>query len=350
MLTDAFAEAARADVFTFHAAHELLPERLSDAIVRESRLGKLPGVRQRQHDPGRWRYLLPYMPVYFERLPLDGYDLVVSSSHACAINVKPPPSAAHVCYCHSPIRYVWMPEADGNRVSGLKAMGLRASRGWLRRHDLAAAARVDAYAANSHAVRERIRRIYGRDAKVIHPPVDVDELAPADKDPELFLWVHRLVAYKRPEVVIEAFRGLSQRLVMVGVGPLEPALRANLPPNVELHGWLPRDDLRGLFARAGGFLHVGEEDFGISMVEALASGTPVIALGRGGALDIVRDHEDGLLLDVATPERVRRAVLEAAQRSWDIPAMAARAARFSRARFGRELRTFAEDVRVARGR
>jgi glycosyltransferase involved in cell wall biosynthesis len=349
MLGDVFAGVAKTDVFTFHAARELLPQRLAAAIVRESRLGRLPGVRQQQHDPGRWRYLLPYMPIYFERLPLDGYDLVISSSHACAINVKAPASAAHVCYCHSPIRYVWMPESDRDRVSGVKAVGLRASRGWLRRHDLAAAARVDAFAANSGAVRDRIRRIYDRDAKVIHPPVDVDQLAPAEKDRELFLCVHRLVAYKRPEVVVEAFRGINQRLVMVGVGPLEPALRTNLPPNVELHGWLPRDELRRLFARAGGFVHVGEEDFGISMVEALASGTPVIAVRRGGALDIVRDHEDGLLLDVATPERVRRAVREAVARTWDIPAMVAHAGQFSRARFRRELRAFVEDVLVANG-
>jgi glycosyltransferase involved in cell wall biosynthesis len=348
MLTDAFADAARADVFTFHAALELLPPRLAGAIVRESRISRLPGVRQRRHDPGRWRYLLPYMPTYFARLPLDGYDLVVSSSHACAINVKPPPSAVHICYCYSPIRYVWMPETDHDRASGITGLGLRALRGRLRRQDLAAAQRVDSFAAISAAVRERIRRFYGRDARVIHPPVDVEELAPGDKDPDLFLWVHRLVPYKRPEVVIEAFRGMSQRLVMVGVGPLEPALRASLPGNVELHGWLPREELRRLYARAAGFLHLGEEDFGISMVEALASGTPVIALGRGGALDIVRDREDGLLLDEATPGRVRDAVREVTQRTWDVPAMVAQAARFSRPRFARELRTFAEDVRAGR--
>ncbi len=333
MLHEVFGQARQVDVLTFHAARELLPEGLARAIVRESRLSRLPGLRQRGHDPGLWRYLLPYMSIYFERLPMDDYDVVVSSSHACAVNVRPRPQATHVCYCYSPIRYVWMPETDRDRVSGAKGAGLRAVSGWLRERDLRAASRVDSYVAISEAVRRRIRRYYDRDSTVIHPPVDVATFRPGEKDPTRFLWVHRLVPYKRPEVVIEAFRGLPYRLTMVGVGPLEERLRSRLPPNVELHGWLERDELAELYSRAAGFIHVGEEDFGISMVEALASGTPVIALDAGGAQDIVRPGIDGLLLADPTVANLRRAVGDLAAREWDTAVLTERAQAFSRASF-----------------
>jgi glycosyltransferase involved in cell wall biosynthesis len=328
------------DIFTFHAARELLPPRLGSAIVRESRLGVLPGVRQRGHDPGRWRWLLPYMPRYFEHLDLSGYELVLSSSHACAAGVRTPPDALHACYCHTPMRYVWMPAAEQNRVKGFKGGALRAVRGRLRRWDREASRRPDFYVANSTAVAERIRNFYERDAAVVPPPVAVGDF-PDDvpRDPARFLWVHRLVSYKRPLEVAEAFRGLPElRLTMVGVGPLEASLRAGLPDNVELLGWLPRERLSELFAGAGGFIHVGEEDFGISMVEALAAGTPVLATDRGGARDIVRPGEDGVLIeDGSDPGEIRAGIRELAGRAWDAHALRRSAERFSEERFRERL-------------
>jgi glycosyltransferase involved in cell wall biosynthesis len=322
------------DLFTFHAAHELLPDGLSAAIKRESRLAALPGLRQRGHSPGRWRYLLPYMPTYFRRLDLDPYELVVVSSHSCAVNARPREDALCVCYCHTPMRYVWMPELDRNRVRGARGAGLRAVGGYLRRLDREAAQRPDVIVANSSAVRERIRGFWGRDAEVIPPPVDVAALDPdAGKDPGHFLWVHRLVDYKRPELVMEAFRELPYRLTMVGVGPLESRLRERLPPNVELRGWIAQEELDSLYERASGFIHVGEEDFGISIVEALAAGVPVIAAARGGAPDIVRPGEDGLLVAEPGVASVRAAVRELAERDWDRQALARRAGEFSRERF-----------------
>lgn len=328
--------ARQPDVFTFHAARELLPAPLASAIVRESRLARLPGVRQRGHNPGRWRWLLPYMPIYFERLALTNYDVVVSSSHACAAGVRTPVETLHVCYCHTPMRYVWMPDADSERVRGPAALALRIAAGWLRRWDLRASRRPDVYVANSTAVATRIRRFYGRDAVVIPPPVAVDEFhVRADRELDHFVWVHRLVPYKRPLEVAEAFRGLPElRLTMVGIGPLAGELQRTLPPNVTLRGWIEREELVELLAGAGGFIHVGEEDFGISMVEALASGAPVVALRRGGALDIVRDHVDGVLIDPpATPAAIRRAVRDVASASWDPDVLRRRAEEFSAARF-----------------
>jgi glycosyltransferase involved in cell wall biosynthesis len=346
MRSGLFAPGNRPDVYTFHAARELLPEELASAIVRESRLAGLPGIRQRGHDPGRWRYLLPYMPRYFERLPLHGYELVISSSHACAVNVRPPPGAVHVCYCYTPMRYAWMPANERARVTGAKGAALRALAGRLRRIDLRASLGPDRYAAISTAVRERIERFYGRDSVVVHPPVDLDDLRYDEpKERGRFLWVNRLVAYKHPLAVAEAFRGTPFRLTMVGIGPLEERLRAMLPPNVELRGWVDRPELADLFARSSGFVHVGEEDFGISMVEALGSGAPVIALDRGGARDIVRDGVDGVLVSASEPGAVRAALEQLSAVEWDRRALATRAGCFSRERF---LATFAELVEEAR--
>jgi glycosyltransferase involved in cell wall biosynthesis len=324
------------DVFTFHAARELLPQRLDAAIVAESRLAGLPGFRQRGHRPGRWRWLLPHMPRYFESLDLSDYELVLSSSHACAAGVRTEPGTLHVCYCHTPMRYVWMPAADGGRARGAKGLTLRALGGRLRDWDRRAAGRPDVYVANSSAVAERIDAFYGRDAVVVPPPVAVGDFpSEVERDPTHFLWVHRLVPYKRPLEVAAAFRELrGMRLTMVGVGPLERELRAVLPDNARLLGWIPRERLARLFAGAAGFIHVGEEDFGISMVEALAAGTPVLAAERGGARDIVRPGIDGVLIsDPANPARIRDGVLGLGAGNWDRGRLRDRAASFSEERF-----------------
>jgi glycosyltransferase involved in cell wall biosynthesis len=328
------------DIFTFHAARELLPERLGAAIVRESRLARLPGIRQRGHQPGRWRLLLPYMPHYFESLDLRGYELVVSSSHACAAGVRTGPGTLHLCYCYTPMRYVWLSAAERGRAGGVKGLALRALRERLREWDRRAARRPDLYVAISTAVAERISTFYGREAVVVPPPVAVGDF-PTDleRDPTHFLWVHRLVSYKRPLEVAAAFRELPDlRLTMVGVGPLERKLRAALPANVELLGWLPRERLARLYAGAGGFIHVGEEDFGISMVEALAAGTPVLAADRGGARDIVRPGIDGVLIsEPDEPARVRDGVLQLARGTWDRDRLRHGAERFSEGRFRRRM-------------
>jgi glycosyltransferase involved in cell wall biosynthesis len=341
MRTGLFDPSRRPDVLTFQAARDVLPPGLSAAITRESRLAALPGLRQRGHTRGRWRYLLPYMPRYFSHLDLAEYDLVIASSHACAINARPRPDAVYVCYVHTPIRYVWMPELERERLRGAKGVALRLLSARLRRLDRAAARRPDGLVANSSAVRERIRRFYGRDAEVVPPPVEVDRLDPGrEKEPGHFLWVHRLVDYKRPELVAEAFRGLPYRLTMVGIGPLEARLRSTLPSNVELRGWIPQAELDELLERASGFIHVAEEDFGMTMVEALAAGTPVIALNRGGAKDIVRPMIDGLLLDEPTVPALRRAIEGVASGSWERSQLVARASEFSRQQFLRQMSAY----------
>ena len=331
MRRDLFAPGHEPDIFTFSAARELLPADLGRSIVRESRLAQLPGVRQRGHDPGRWRYLLPYMPHYFRSLDLEDYDVVISSSHACAAHVRPRPDAFHAVYCYTPMRYAWMPETDERQLGRLGQFVFGGFRAWLRKVDFEAAQRPDVYLAISTAVQDRIRRFYGRDSVVVGAPVDVDDIAPTEaKDKSMFLWVHRLVAYKRPDVVIEAFRDLPYRLTMVGIGPLEQTLRNRLPPNVELRSWVSRKELVRLYEQAVGFIHVGEEDFGITMVEALAAATPVIALNRGGARDIVRPGIDGVLIAEPDSRLLRDAVKAVATQAWDAPALVSQARSFSR--------------------
>jgi glycosyltransferase involved in cell wall biosynthesis len=352
--TGLFEAGGEPDIVTFAAAGGLLPDELARRIVRESRLANVPGFRQHpdSREPGRWRYLLPYMPRYFASLDLSPYDVVIASSHACAINVRPRTDALFVCYSHTPMRYAWLPETDTGPVNALTGLGLRLFRGYLRRTDLAASRRPDALAANSTAVRDRIRRFYDRDAEVIHPPVDVDELDPTlEKEPGHFLWVHRLVPYKQPELVMEAFRDLPYRLTMVGVGPLEARLRRTLPGNVELFPWVSREELAELFGRASGFVHVAEEDFGISTVEALASGTPVVALDAGGARDIVRPGVDGVLIAKAEVAALQEGIHAIATSTWDTDTLRRRALEFSAERFLERMRSWLDEASTAaRGR
>jgi len=347
---DVLAEASRVDVLTFHAARELLPPRLAARIVSESQLSRLPGLRQIGHDAGRWRYLLPYMPHYFRSLALDGYALVVISSHACALNAAPPPSTPCVCYCHTPMRYAWLTETERGRLSGAQGAALRMLSGWLRRRDHAASQRPDRLVANSNAVRDRIRRFYDRDAAVIPAPVELADLRPTPGgDRERFLWVGRLVPYKRPLLVAEAFRGLPHKLTMVGIGPQEAELREHLPPNVELRDWISREELAQLYGEATGFLHVGEEDFGITMVEALAAGTPVIALNAGGALDIVEDGVHGVLISKPTVSSLSATIERVASEEWDRERLVRRAAEFSRKRFTAHMRELLTETMRGRG-
>jgi glycosyltransferase involved in cell wall biosynthesis len=327
-----FAPGSEPDIHTFYAARHLLPDDLNERIVRESRLARLPGLRQDGYRAGRWKYLFPYMPWFFERLDLDPYELVISSSHTFAVNVRPRQGAIHVCYCHTPSYYAWRP-VHTERSRGAARFALGVLRGRLRAIDVRASRRPDLYVANSEAVGERIRRFYGRDSLVVHPPVDVDEFEPGDKEPGRFLWVGRLVPHKQPALVVEAFRTLPYRLTMVGPGPLEPHLRRDLPANVEILEWLPRKELANKLGAASGFVHVGEEDFGIAMVEALAAGTPVVGLARGGACEIVRPEVDGVLVEREDVGLVRRAIEEVAEREWDPRELVARSRTFSRERF-----------------
>ena len=264
-----------------------------------------------------FRNYLPLMPLAIEQLDLSAYDLVLSSSHAVAKGVLTGPGQLHVSYIHSPMRYAWDLQHQYLRQSGIERGPKGALTRWLlhrlRLWDRSSAAGVDSLVANSGYIADRIRKVWRRDATVIHPPVDVARFSLGTARQGHYLIASRMVPYKRVELVAEAFRRMPGRhLVVTGDGPSEPLVRAAAAgaPNVVLRGRVPQAELVALTQSARAVLCAAEEDFGIAMVEAQACGTPLIAFGRGGARDIVRTGKapTGLLFDAQTPEAIVAAV------------------------------------------
>lgn len=319
-----------ADIFT----HVYVPDAVS-AIIRErpvttSFIQRLPGAAK------RYQSYLPLMPMALEALDLRGYDLVISSEAGPAKGVIAAPDALHICYCHSPMRYLW----DQYHV-------YRDAAGWLqkkmmpvlfhglRQWDVTSAARVDSFVANSRFIKQRIHRVWHRDSVVVHPPVAVAEFSVAETVSDDFLWVGQLVPYKRPDLAVDAFTRLGLPLTVVGTGPQEAELKRRAGANIR---FVPRLDfarLKHAYATARALVFTAEEDFGIVPVEANASGRPVIAYGRAGVLDSIVPGETGLFFDTQSVEAVIAAVEAFVARASDFdPAVAVRnAARFAPARF-----------------
>ena len=318
-----------------------LPPLLRDA--EPSLLQRVPGAT-RHHE-----WFLPLMPLAWRfRRPVSNVDIVISSSHACAKGVRVEPGTPHLCYCHTPMRYAWSFEAERGRfpapIRPLARSGMR----WFRRWDRRTAERVTRFVANSSAVARRIESAFGRSADVIHPPVRTEFFTPGGDRGDAFLYVGRLVAYKRPDLVVSAFAGLPEhRLVVVGEGPLRPSLTAAATANVSFLGSVDDERLRDLYRSSRALVYPAEEDFGITMAEAQACGTPVIGLAAGGAPDIVDPDVTGVLVREQSVEEVRAAVRRAAEEAFDSETISLRAQRFSSPRFRREI---SEAVAVTLGR
>lgn len=312
--------------------------------IRSSFLNRLPFSRR------RYREYLPLFPRAVESFDLSGFDLVVSSSHCVAKGARAPEGVPHLCYCHTPVRYAWdqfddyFPRAT-TRLFRLKKIVIDRLRAW----DRATAGRPTRYLANSSAVAERIRRHYGRSSEVVAPPVDVEFFHGAEKTREPFLLaVGSLVPYKRHEVAIEAARRLGRPLVLVGKGPEERRLRALASPSVQFVADLDRESLRDLYRRCFAFVQPGEEDFGISLVEAAACGAPAAALSRGGARDTVSDGVSGVLYAEPGAEGLVQAIGAITGRRFDYTAVRAAALPFARKRFAREFAGAVAEVAGAR--
>jgi glycosyltransferase involved in cell wall biosynthesis len=314
-----------------------VPRRLAEA--RPSFLQRLPGSRS-HHE-----WFLPLMPLAWRlaRLPED-LDAVISSSHACAKAVRASEDVPHLCYCHTPMRYAWDFQSERERFPAALRPVVRAGMAWFRRWDRRTARRVDRFLANSTAVADRIRRFYGREAEVVYPPVDTEFFTPGGERGDEFLYVGRLVSYKRVDLVVRAFEGLPHRLLVVGEGHLAERLKATAPGNVRFLESVDMGKLRDLYRSARALVYPAEEDFGIVIAEAQACGTPVVALAAGGALDIVRPGETGWHLQGQTVDELRRAVERAAREELDPGAISSSAARFGRERFRREVRAAVEEL------
>ena len=272
-----------ADLYTLlHVPGSVSPAIEGRRIVT-SFIQRLPGARR------RYRNYLPLFPAAIRGLDLTGHDLVLSSSHAVAKGVRVPPGALHVCYCFTPMRYVWdlYHEYFGGRARPATRLLMPPVAAALRRWDRRTAAGVHHFVAISRFVADRIRRNYGRPADVIYPPVDVSRFRVEESPGEFYLVVSALAPYKRVDLAVDAANRLGRRLVVVGTGPEEGKLRAMAGPTVELLGWRDDAETAELYARCRALIFPTLEDFGITPLEAMASGRPVIALGQGGALETV---------------------------------------------------------------
>ena len=284
-----------------------------------------------------YRTLLPLFSRAVRRWDLSAFDLVISSSHAVAKGVdargKP-----HLCYCHTPMRYVW-DRFDDYFPHGARRLVMKPLAASLRRWDVASSAGVTKFVANSRFVAERIRRFYGREAEVIHPFVDEAffgcELRVARED--VHVVVSALVPYKRIELAVDAIETSGRKLVVIGGGPLLDTLRRRAGPNVTFLGNVSRDVIIERLSAARSLILPGVEDFGITPLEAMAAGTPVVALGEGGARDTVVSGVTGIFFDAPAVNSLVRALDEAESRAWDRAAIRAHAATFSRERFHRQL-------------
>lgn len=313
---------------------------------------KLPFARR------HYRKYLMLMPLAIEQFDLSGYDLIISSSYAVAKGVITGPGQVHVCYLHSAARYAWDLQATYLHEAHLE----RGPMSWLARYllhkfriwDARTANGVDHFVTNSRFVADRARKIYGREAVVVHPPVDVHAFTLGDKHEDFYLSISRLVPYKRVPLVVEAFAAMPERrLVVIGDGPEMPAVRAAAAPNITILGYQDRDVVVDYMRRAKAFVFAAEEDFGIAPLEAQAAGTPVIAYGRGGALETIvakpASHRTGLFFNEQSVASIQAAVAEFGCLD---PAISPAACRENALRFSAEnfRRAFKDEVTFALNR
>lgn len=295
-----------ADVFTLVYDAAAASPALRQRRVRTSFLQRMPRAT-------RWYpFYLPLFPRATESLDLSGYDLIVSSDAATLKGVRARPGAVHICYCHTPMRYVWSGYETYRRSGGpLGRLLLPLFAERLRRWDFEAAQRVTHFVANSWNVAERIRRYYCRESTVIYPPVDTEFFLPAaggERRGDYFLAASQLVPYKRIDLIVEAFNRCGLPLVVIGEGSERARLERAAKSNIRFLGPQPAAALRSQMQAARAFVFAGEEDFGIVMAEALACGTPVVAFGRGGATEIVEHGCTGILFREQTADSLLRAL------------------------------------------
>ena len=314
-----------ADIFT----HAAIPSRLSGAMLNhrmhESFIARLPMGRK------HCQKYLPLMPAAQRQWDFSDCDLIISSESGPVKGIRKSVHAVHICYCHSPMRYIWDMYETYYAQAGMGAkLAMRTFRKYLQRYDLKSAECVDFFVANSKFVKERIKRIYDRDAAVVYPPVDVEFFSAAPEvERNFFLFAGHLVPYKRPDIVVEAFSKLNkEKLVIVGHGPLKKSLQKKASENVVFCDNISREELRLLYASAKALIFPGIEDFGIVPVEAQAAGCPVIAINAGGAQETVVPAKTGIFIEDQTPGAILNAVEELSTVKYDADFMKQHVCRF----------------------
>ena len=319
----------------FHERGTVSPLIESHPIVT-SWLDRIPGIYR------YYRNLLPLFPFAVQSWDLTGFDLVISSSHAVAKGVRCG-NALHICYCHTPMRYLWDAEED-YAFNPVRRAVMAMVRGHLRRWDLETAERVDHFVANSHFVRERIRKYYRRDADVVHPPIDTSFFKPSRGGRDNFyLAAGALVPYKRFDLAIDAFNRLGQRLVIAGTGPEINRLRKMARNNIKFLGGVTDEDLLRLYQSARGLIFPGREDFGMIPVEAQACGCPVIAYAAGGCLETVQDGLSGIFFPEQNVNDLIRAIRKFETLPWPEDHVRHQVEMFSREAFKTRIRKILDE-------
>lgn len=290
--------------------------------------------------------LIPLTPLAFEQFDLSSYDLVISSTTMAAKGILTKPGTVHICYCHTPSRYLWEPALDSRAQKGhfsaLRQNIMHKMRIW----DKVAADRVDFFLANSKYIQKRIKKYYGRDSIVVYPSIDVEKFKPTtpDKIGDYFLFVSRLVDYKRCDLVVEAFNDLGLPLKVIGRGPQRDKLQKMAKDNIEFLGYLTDQDMQKYYQEAKAFVFAAEEDFGIVPLEAMASGRPVIAYGAGGLLESVVAGVTGEFFDEQTPQCLINAVKNFKVEKYDSAKIREHAMKFSDENFKKEFKSVVDNI------
>ncbi len=331
---EAMAEAyPDATIYTLFYQREGLSPSLAKMPIKASFLQHFPGIKY------YYRYLLPFLPQIIKTLKIDSdTQLVISSSHCVSKGIDIPAGALHICYCHTPMRYIWGFEEDyfSHIPSFLKPL-LYWLTGRLRKWDVASNSSIHQFVANSENVRKRIQDFYQRDAEVIYPPLDASFYQPSGTASDYYLVVSAFVPYKRVDLVIEAFNELDRKLLIVGSGPKKEAYhRLRKTEKITFLGSVPSPELKKLFAQARALIFPTDEDFGIVPLEAQSSGTPVIAYGKGGALESVKT---GVFFNEQTPEAIRAAVLDFESKTFDRSTIPAKVLSFDKSQFKERLQS-----------
>jgi len=311
----------------------------ADAKIVTSFIQKLPFALKNH------RNYLPFFPSAVERFDLSDFDVILSSSHAVAKGVKVKEGQLHICYCHTPMRYAW--DLQGQyltHLSGLKEQLAKWTLSYMRKWDVGNLEGVHHFVANSRYIAERIKRVYGRDAEVIYPPVQTELFDFQSEKQDYYLTMSRLVPYKRIDLIVEAFSKMpSKRLFVIGDGPEMERIKKIAGKNVELLGFQPDDVVRKYLAKARAFVFAAEEDFGIAPVEAQAAGTPVIAYGKGGVLETVIGNQTGVFFNQQSVSSLIEAVERFEKMQFDPHFIRSNADRFNETRFKKEFKQFVED-------
>lgn len=312
--------------------------------VRPSFLQRMPLISSLVK--AKREFLIPLTPFAFEQIDLSKFDLVISSCSFPSKGVLTKPSVIHICYCHTPARYLWEQEVDSRAKSGWMSSLRKNTAHKLRIWDRLAADRVDYFIANSKYVANRITKYYSRDSVVIYPPVDVDRFEPtAVKNiKDYYLFVSRLVDYKKCDLVIEAFNDLKLPLVVIGRGPDKKKLEARANPNIKFMGFLSDKEIKKYYAEAKAFIFAAEEDFGIVPVEAMASGRPVIAYSGGGVAESVIEGITGTFFHEQTPQCLIDTVKKFNPDHYNPTRIRQHALKFSADRFRREFKSEVEKI------